>query len=59
MEEFQGGFLPLPAEPKIIQIDIEPFEIGRNWGPDVAIQADARLAIEALTRARRTRACGE
>lgn len=48
MEEFQGGFLPLPAAPKIVQIDIEPFEIGRNWRPDVAIVADARLAVEAL-----------
>ena len=48
MEEFQGGFLPRPAEPKIIQIDIDPFEIGRNWRPDVAIESDCRLAIEAL-----------
>jgi acetolactate synthase-1/2/3 large subunit len=48
MEEFQGGFLPYPEGAKLIQIDIEPYEFGRNWMPDVAIQADARLAIEAL-----------
>jgi acetolactate synthase-1/2/3 large subunit len=48
MEEFQGGFLPRPANPKIIQIEIDPFEIGRNWNPEVAIQADCRLAAEAL-----------
>jgi acetolactate synthase-1/2/3 large subunit len=48
MEEFQGGFFPLERERRYIQIDIEPFEIGRNWRPDVAIQADATLAIEAL-----------
>ena len=48
MEEFQGGFLPRPANPKIIQIEIDPFEIGRNWLPDVAIESDCRLAIEAL-----------
>jgi acetolactate synthase-1/2/3 large subunit len=48
MEEFQGGFLPQPAAPKIIQIEIEPFEIGRNWRPDVAIVADARAAVDAL-----------
>jgi acetolactate synthase-1/2/3 large subunit len=48
MEEFQGGFLPLDPMPKVVQIDIEPFEIGRNWVPDAAIQADARLAIEGL-----------
>ena len=48
MEEFQGGFLPLPQDPEVIQIDIESFELGRNWKPDVAIQADARQAIAAL-----------
>jgi acetolactate synthase-1/2/3 large subunit len=53
LEEFQGGFLPLPASPKYIQIEIADFEIGRNWRPDVAIQADARLAIEALSAALR------
>ena len=51
MEEFQGGFLPYPAGARLIQIDIDPFELGRNWEPDVAIQADARQAIEALGRA--------
>ncbi len=51
MEEFQGGFLPFPEGAKLIQIDIEPFELGRNWKPDVAIQADARLAVEALAAA--------
>ncbi len=51
MEEFQGGFLPRPANPKIIQIEIDDFEIGRNWRPDVAIQSDAKLAVEALMAA--------
>ena len=51
MEEFQGGFLPYPEGARLIQIDIDPFELGRNWEPDVAIQADARLAIEAIDRA--------
>jgi acetolactate synthase-1/2/3 large subunit len=49
MEEFQGGFLAFPDGAKLIQIDIDPFELGRHWEPDVAIQADARLAIEALS----------
>jgi acetolactate synthase-1/2/3 large subunit len=48
MEEFQGGFLPRPEGAKLVQIDIDPFELGRNWRPDVAIQADARRAVEAL-----------
>jgi acetolactate synthase-1/2/3 large subunit len=58
MEEFQGGFLPVPEEPKIVQIDIDPFELGRNWEPDLAIQADARLAIEALDAALAARGHG-
>ena len=36
---------------RLIQIDIEPYELGRNWEPDVAIQADARHAIKALGQA--------
>src|SRR5829696_5335576 len=51
MEEFQGGFLPFPNNAGLIQIDIDPFELGRNWEPDLAIQADARQTIDALARA--------
>jgi acetolactate synthase-1/2/3 large subunit len=51
MEEFQGGFLPFPEDAKLIQIDIDPCELGRNWRPDVAIQSDAWLAIDALAAA--------
>jgi acetolactate synthase-1/2/3 large subunit len=52
MEEFQSGaFRFFPEGAGFIQIDIEPFELGRNWLPDVAIQADARLALEALDAA--------
>jgi acetolactate synthase-1/2/3 large subunit len=51
MEEFQGGFLPYPEGAKLIQVDIDPFELGRNWIPDVAIQADARQAIDSLAQA--------
>ena len=48
MEEFQGGFLPRNPDARYIQIDIDPYEISRNWLADVAIQADARLAIDTL-----------
>ena len=48
MEEFQGGFLPRPSDPKIVQIELDPFEIGRNWLPDVAVVADARKAVLAI-----------
>jgi acetolactate synthase-1/2/3 large subunit len=38
-----------PKGAKYIQIDIDPFEIGRNWLPDVAVVGDARLALRQLT----------
>jgi hypothetical protein len=35
MEEFQGGFLPRPEGAKLVQIDIDPFELAvigaRTW----------------------------
>jgi acetolactate synthase-1/2/3 large subunit len=36
-------------EVKIIQIDIEPTEIGVNRGPDVGIHGDLKLVLEQLT----------
>ncbi|RIK46804.1 MAG: acetolactate synthase [Chloroflexi bacterium] len=49
MEEFQSGnFTFFPRDARFIQIDIEPSELGRNWPPDCAIQADATLALRAL-----------
>ena len=38
--------LPLPK--KIVQIDIDPIELGRNYPADVKILGDARLAAEML-----------
>ncbi len=52
-EEFQTHawrhFPPSPGA-GYVQIDIEPFEIGRNWLPDVPILGDARLVLAALLR---------
>lgn len=49
MEEFQSAaFTFFPEGAKFVQIDIDPFEIGRNWIPDLAIQGDARLTLQAL-----------
>jgi acetolactate synthase I/II/III large subunit len=49
MEEFQSAaFQFFPAGARFAQIDIDPFELGRNWVPDLAIQGDARLALQAL-----------
>ncbi len=52
MEEFQSGvFQYFPEGARFVQIDIDPFEFGRNWVPDVAIQADAGLALSQLIEA--------
>ena len=52
MEEFQSAaFRFFPDGAKFIQIDIEPFELGRNWLPDIAIQADATQALRHLRQA--------
>ncbi len=49
MEEFQSAaFSFFPEGAKFAQIDIDPFEIGRNWVPDLAIHGDARLTLQAL-----------
>jgi acetolactate synthase I/II/III large subunit len=49
MEEFQSGIWHyFPTGARFVQIDIDPFEIGRNWIPDVAIQSDAAMALREL-----------
>ncbi len=51
-EEFQtGAWQHFPKAPgaKFIQIDIEPFEIARNWLPDVPVVGDAQLVLSQLT----------
>jgi len=48
-EELQSGswkFFPKGA--RFIQIDIDPFEIGRNWIPDVAVVGDAKCVLKDL-----------
>lgn len=48
-EEFQtGGWRFLPKNCKLIQIDIDAFEINRNWIPDVPILGDAKLVLKDL-----------
>ncbi len=49
MEGFQSGDWKIyPPGARLIQIDLDPFEIGRNWIPDVALLGDARLTLDAL-----------
>lgn len=51
-EEFQTGrWRYFPRGARFIQIDIDPFEIGRNWIPDVAIVGDAKLVLRELAAA--------
>jgi acetolactate synthase I/II/III large subunit len=40
----------IKPEQKVIHIDIDPEELNRNYTPDVAIEADAKAALEELTR---------
>src|SRR3990170_185864 len=39
-----------------VHVDVEPTQIGRVFGPDLGIVADARLALEALVESARARA---
>ena len=49
MEEFQSGLWKLvPEAAKVVQVDIDPFEIGRNIVADVAIAGDAKLVLAQL-----------
>lgn len=48
-EGFQShSWADFPEGAKFLQIDISPFEIGRNWKPDVAIIGDAKLVLKQI-----------
>jgi acetolactate synthase-1/2/3 large subunit len=52
MEEFQSGLWKLlPDAARLVQVDIDPFEIGRNVRPDVAVLGDAKLVLAQLVQA--------
>ncbi len=54
MEEFQSGLWQLfPAGARVVQVDVDPFELGRNIRPEVPIVGDARLVLEQLESALR------
>jgi acetolactate synthase-1/2/3 large subunit len=40
-----------PAGAKLISINIDPAEVGMNWVPDIALVADAKLALQDLLKA--------
>jgi acetolactate synthase I/II/III large subunit len=43
------GYTLIPPTTKLIQIDIDPGEIGNHYPVQVGVVADAKLALEALT----------
>jgi len=46
LEQFQtSGWTILPEGARLVQVDIEPFEIGRNYVPDVAVIGDVQLVL--------------
>ena len=48
-ESFQThGWKDFPEGAEFIQIDISPFEIGRNWIPDIGIVGDAKIVLRQL-----------
>jgi acetolactate synthase-1/2/3 large subunit len=50
-EEFQSGEWKLyPSGAKLIQVDIEGTEFGRNWSPHIAIAGDIKLVLDAMIR---------
>lgn len=49
-ESFQThDWQDFPPKAKFLQIDIDPFEIARNWFPDLAIIGDAKLVLKQLS----------
>jgi thiamine pyrophosphate-dependent acetolactate synthase large subunit-like protein len=42
------GYEIVPEKAKIIQIDIDPKELGRNYPTTLSIQADAKIALRAI-----------
>ena len=42
------GYKTVPERAKIIQIDTDPEQLGRNYPTEIAIQADAKTALRAI-----------
>jgi len=52
LERFQAsGWTILPEGARLVQVDIEPFEIGRSYVADAAVISDARLVLRQLLAA--------
>lgn len=56
-EEFQtAAWRYFPEGARFIQVDIDPFEMGRNWVPDMAVVGDVKLVLQDLMAAISSRA---
>jgi acetolactate synthase I/II/III large subunit len=52
LEELQSGLgRYFPGEARVVQVDIDAFEIGRNVKPDVGVVGDAKLVLRQLAGA--------
>jgi acetolactate synthase-1/2/3 large subunit len=48
-EAFQThSWKDFPKGARFIQLDIAPFEIGRNWMPDIGIMGDVKLSLQQI-----------
>jgi len=50
---------PAPGRARIVHLDLDPGVIGASYRPDAAVAGDARLALEALAGAVKTRPAGD
>ena len=46
---FPDAESPVPSKTKLVQIDVNPWEIGKNLTPDLAFLADPKAALAELT----------
>jgi tartronate-semialdehyde synthase len=54
-ERHTGNLEVYRGDRRFIHVDVEPTQIGRVFGPDLGIVADAKLALQALVEAARRR----
>lgn len=48
-EAFESGFWKwYPKNAKLIQIDIDPNELGKNWSPDLGVASDAKTIMSEI-----------
>src|SRR6185503_11535035 len=56
---FPDAESPVPVGTKIVQIDVNPWEIGKNIAPDLSFLADPKAALAELTEQVRRHRTGD